>query len=208
MQKKYTYSSEIAKRCFDGKRIISTHMKRLVVSVAVLVVSVSGALLFTNFIGSSPPTAMMILSCSESVGQQGLGGEKVIGGGEGLALPGSGDPALLRSLRGADGQRYYVYKAFLAVSAATAPYATVSVVSPQSAKMYYGSPGVVGTLANNAQGRGLISASKSQVRLPVCGPNFTGFVGGIIVVKPTSVTFAVSSPHNKTKRVTISIGNS
>ena len=183
-------------------------MKRISISIAVLVVSVSGALLLINFIESSASTTMMILSCSDSVGQQGRGGEKVIGGVEGLALPGSGDPALLRSLRSADGQRYFVYKAFLAVSAATAPYATVSVVSPQSTKLYYGSPDVVGTLANSAQGRGLITASKSQVRLPVCGPNFTGFVGGIIVVKSTSVTFAVSSPHKKTKRVTVSIGNS
>jgi hypothetical protein len=183
-------------------------MKRVAISIATLVVSVSGALLLVNFVESSPPTTLMILRCSDSVGQQGRGGEKVIGGVEGLALPGSGDPALLRSLRNSDGQRYFVYKAFLAVSAATAPYATVSVVSPQSAKLYYGSSNVVGSLANSEQGRGLIAASKSQVRLPVCGPNFTGFVGGIIVVKPTSVTFAVSSLHKKTERVTVSIGNS
>jgi hypothetical protein len=183
-------------------------MKRIAILIAVLVVGVSGALLLINFIESSPSTTMMILSCSDSVGQQGRGGEKVIGGVEGLALPGSGDPSSLRSLRTADGQRYFVYKAFLAVSAASAPYATVSVVSPHSATLYYGSPGVVGALANNAKGRGLISASKSQVRLPVCGPNFTGFVGGIIVENPTSVTFAVSSPHKRTEQVTVSIGNS
>lgn len=183
-------------------------MKRKAILIAVLVVSVAGTLLVVNFLDSSPSTTMMILSCSESVGQQGRGGEVVIGGVEGLVLPGSGDPALLRSLRSADGQRYFVYKAFLAVSASTAPYATVSVVSPQSAKLYYGSPSVVGRLANTAQGRGLISASTSQVRLPVCGSDFTGFVGGIIVAKPTSITFAISTPHKKTVRVTVSIGNS
>lgn len=183
-------------------------MKRVAISIAILIVSISGAFLLINLIESSPSTTLMILSCSDSVGQQGRGEEKVIGGVEGLVLPGSGDPSLLRSLRSADGQRYFVYKAFLAVSAAAAPYATVSVVSPQSAKLYYGSPGIVGMLANNAQGRGLIMASKSEVRLPVCGPNFTGYVGGIIVVKPTLVTFAVTSPHQKTKRVTVSIGNS
>jgi hypothetical protein len=183
-------------------------MKRVAISIAILVFGVSAASLLINFIESSPPTTLMILRCSDSVGQQGRGGEKVIGGVEGLVLPGSGDPALLRSLRNANGQRYFVYKAFLAVSAATAPYATVSVVSPQSAKLFYGSASVVGSLANSARGRGLIAASTSQVRLPVCGPNFTGFVGGIIVVKPTSVTFAVSSPHKRTERVTVSIGNS
>jgi hypothetical protein len=93
------------------------------------------------------------------------------------------------------------------VSAAAAPNATVSVLRPQTARLYYGSPTDVGTLSNNDQGRGLIEASKSQIRLPVCGPDFTGFVGGIIVVKPTSVTFAVSSPHMPTERVTISVGN-
>ena len=131
----------------------------------------------------------------------------MVGGVEGLVLPGSGDPGGLRLLRSASGQRYFVYKAFLAVSAAMAPYATVSVVSPQSAKLFYGSPGVVGSLADSAMGRGLIAASKSQVHLPVCGANFTSYVGGIIVENPTSVTFAVSSPHRKTKLVIFSVGN-
>ena len=181
-------------------------MKRVALSLGVLIVSVSGALLLINFVDSSP--SMMILSCSDSVGQQGRGGEKVIGGVEGLVLPGSGDPSLLRSLRSTDGHRYFVYKAFLAVSAAATPYATVSIISPESAKLYYGKSDVVGRLANSAQGSGLITASKSQIRLPVCGPNFTGFVGGIIIVKPTSVTFAISSPHKTTERITVSIGNS
>jgi hypothetical protein len=192
----------------EAKRLFSTHVKRVGIPIAVLVFIVPGVFLLINFADSSPSTTAMILSCSDSVGQQGRGGEKVIGGVEGLVLPGSGDPAVLRSLRGADGHQYFVYKALLAVSEASAPYATVSVLRPQSAKMFYGSPSLVGTLASSAQGRGLISASKPQVRLPVCGPNFTGYVGGIIVVKPTSVTFAVSSPHKKTERVTVSIGNS
>ncbi|HUZ40085.1 MAG TPA: hypothetical protein VMU68_01640 [Acidimicrobiales bacterium] len=182
-------------------------MKRVAIVLAVLVVGVTGTLLITGFVESDSPHPIMILNCSDSVGQRGRGGEKVIGGVEGLVLPESGDPASLRSLRSADGNRYFVYKAFLAVSAGSAPYATVSVVRPRNAKLYYGSPGVVGTLATSAQGRGSISGSKPQVRLPVCGPNYTGFVGGIIVVKPTSVTFAVSSAHGKTERVTVSIGD-
>lgn len=182
-------------------------MKPPAILVAILIVSTSGVLLARDLLRSSPSTNLISLNCSESAGQQGRGGEKVIGGVEGLVLPGSGDPATLSTLRSASGQRYFVYKAFLAVSAAAAPYATVTIVRPQSARLYYGSSSVVGTLANSEQGRGLISASMSQVRLPVCGPSFTGFVGGIIVVKPTSVTFTVSSPHLKTERVTISVGN-
>jgi hypothetical protein len=181
-------------------------MKRFAL-VAVVAVIVSGVLLFVNLRNSSPSANVLALRCSESVGQQQRGGESVVGGVEGLVLPGSSDPASLRPLRSASGQRFFVYKAFLAVSALAGPNATVSIVRPQSARMYYGSPTQVGTLADREQGRGLIEASKSQVRLPVCGSDFTGFVGGIIVMKPTSVTFAVSSPNLKTERVTIDIGD-
>ena len=170
-------------------------------------VVIAGVSLTVVLRGPSPSNNVLTLRCSESVGQQGRGGERVVGGVEGLVLPGSGDPAALSPLRGADGQRYYVYKAFLAVSAAAAPNATVSILRPQSARLYYGSPTMVGTLADSEQGRGLIEASRSEVRLPVCGPDFTGFVGGIIVIKPTSVSLAVSSPHVRTERVTISVGN-
>ena len=38
-------------------------------------------------------SSLLSLSCSDSAGQQGQGGETVIGGVEGLVLPGSGDPA-------------------------------------------------------------------------------------------------------------------
>ncbi len=172
---------------------------------AILIVSASGVLLLLNFLETSPN--VLKLSCSDSPGQQGRGTEKVIGGVEGLVLPGSEDPAALTRLRSADGQRFFVYKAFLAVAASAAPYATVSILHPRSAKLFYGSPTVVATLADSAQGRGLIRASTSQIQLPVCGPDFTGFVGGIIVTKPTSVTLAVSSPHKRAERVTISVGN-
>lgn len=182
-------------------------MKRVVLLAAVLVVASLGAILFANSGRPSSAATSRTLRCSDSVGQQVRGGETVVGGVEGLVLPGSGDPALLLPLRSASGQRYFIYKAFLAVSANVAPYAKVAVVRPRSAKLYYGSSSVVGTLANRSHGRGLIAASTSRVRLPVCGPDFTGYVGGIIVVKPTSVTFAVSSPHEHTERVTVNIGN-
>lgn len=108
-----------------------------------------------------------------------------MGGVEGLVLPGSGDPAGLFPIQGAGGKRYFVYKAFLAVSSALASYATVSIISPTSAELYYGSPGRVGTLVSSGKGRALVAAARREVRLPVCGPNFTGYVGGIIVTAPT-----------------------
>lgn len=183
-------------------------MKRVALSVAVLVVVTSTTALSIAFRAPSPAaTSLRTLHCSDSVGQQGRGGETVVGGVEGLVLPDSGDPAALFPLRSADGQRYFVYKAFLAVSERVAPYATVTVVSPRSATLYYGRSSLVGALSTRRQGRGLIAASTSEIRLPVCGPNFTGYVGGIIVEKPTSVTFAVSSLHGTTERVTVMIGN-
>jgi len=151
-------------------------------------------------------SSTLTLHCADSTGHQGKDGETVVGGVEGLILPGSRDPSALSPVRGADGRHYFVYKAFLAVSSAVAPYATVSIVRPTSAKLFYGSATEVGDLSSNHHGRALVAASKRQVRLAVCGPNFTGYVGGIIVAKPTSVTFAVSSPHRMIKRVTISIG--
>jgi hypothetical protein len=181
-------------------------MKRVAAVATVLVVMSAGVILRVNVIGGSPLDNVITLRCSDSVGQQGRGGEKVVGGVEGLVLPGSGAASSLRPLRSASGQRYYVYKAFLAVSASAAPYATVSVVHP-NATLYYGAPSVVGKLANAKEGRELIAASRSQVRLPVCGKNFTGYVGGIIVAKPTSVTLSVSSPHQAMQRVTVFIGN-
>lgn len=49
-------------------------------------------------------------------------------------------------------------------------------------------------------------ASRSRVRLPVCGANYTGYVGGIIVDGPTWVIFSVSSPHEVAKRSRVSTG--
>ncbi len=182
-------------------------MKRTVIAMAILILGISCVVILIDNLDSHTSTSLIVLRCSDSVGQQGPGGERSVGGVEGLVMAGSKDPASLNSLRGRDGRRYYVYKAFLAVSASAAPYATVSILRPRSARLFYGPSSVVGTLASRSQGRGLIAASRSQVRLPVCGPRFTGFVGGIVIVRPTSVTFVVSSPHRQTEKVTVSVGN-
>jgi hypothetical protein len=58
----------------------------------------------------------------------------------GLVLAGSDDPAGLYPIRVSDGGRYFVYKAFLAVSASAAPFATISVIHPAAARLVYGSP--------------------------------------------------------------------
>ncbi len=151
---------------------------------------------------------MLILSCSESAGQQGRGHETLVGGVEGLALPGSADPGNLYPIRGSNGRRYFVYKTFLAVSSAAAPFATVSIVRPVTARLVYGASGAIGEMFGTASGQALVAASRSKVRLPVCGSRFTGFVGGIIVTQPTCVTFEVSSPRRKTETASAQIGPS
>lgn len=190
-------------------------MKRALIVAAVLVAAGVGALLWWNTDTTyrfGPPSAssgssnLIALDCADSAGQQTRDGERVVGGVEGLVLPGSGDPSALSPLRDVNGRRYFVYKAFLAVASNAAPYATVSIVSPRGARLYYGSAGEIGRLSSSHHGRALVAASRTHVRLEVCGAGFTGYVGGVIVEKPTMVTFAVSSPHRATQRVSISVG--
>jgi hypothetical protein len=151
-------------------------------------------------------SSLIALSCADSAGQQGADHEVVIGGVEGLVLPGSDDPAGLYPIRASDGRHYFVYKAFLAVSASAAPYATVSISRPAAARLVYGSPSRIGELMSSSSGQALVAASRARVRLPVCGPRFTGFVGGIIVPGPSCVTFEVSSPSARTATVSVPIG--
>jgi hypothetical protein len=128
----------------------------------------------------------------------------VTGGVEGLILPGSDDPAGLYPIGAAT--HYFIYKAFLAVSASAAPFATVTITHPASARLVYGSPSRIGTLFSSRSGQALLTASRTKVRLPVCGPRFTGFTGGIIVTSPACVTFEVSSPSVRAATVTVPIG--
>jgi hypothetical protein len=147
-----------------------------------------------------------VLTCADSAGQQSEGQETVVGGVEGLVLPGSDDPVGLSPIRAGDGRRYFVYKAFLAVSASASPYVTVSIAHPASARLVYGSSSRIGDLMSASSGQALVAASRARVRLPVCGPRFTGFVGGIVVPGPACVTFEVSSPPAKAATVSVPIG--
>jgi len=152
-------------------------------------------------------SSLLSLSCSDSAGQQGTDHETVIGGVEGLALPGSGDPAGLHPIgTTTNGKRYFIYKAFLAVSPSAAPFATVSVIRPAGTRLVYGSPSRIGELFSTRSGQALLAASRNTVRLPVCGPRFTGFTGGIIVTGPACVTFQVSSPRAREATLTVPIG--
>jgi hypothetical protein len=133
------------------------------------------------------PSSVLALSCADSVGQQGQHGETVVGGVEGLVIPGSADPASLSPLV-VDGKEFLAYKTFLAVSASDAPYATVSIVSPRSARLYYG------------------AIVARQLRFPVCGPRFSGYPGGVLLDAPSHVTFEVTAPNRMSARVEIAVG--
>lgn len=138
------------------------------------------------------------LTCADSAGQQGPYGE-IVNGVDGLILAGSGDRGSLTPFLGPGGKQYYVYKVFLAVSSSDAPYATVSIISPASARLYYGRP-----LGLN---QALVLASKRTVRLPVCGARFSGYPGGVVLDAPSRVSFQVTTPRRHTARVEISIGD-
>jgi hypothetical protein len=156
---------------------------------------------------SQVTSSPLSLSCSDSVGQQGQDHETVIGGVEGLVLPDSANPDGLYPIGAASGgNRYFIYKAFLAVSASAAPFATVSITRPASARLIYGSSSRIGALFGTRSGQPLLAASRRTVRLPVCGPRFTGFVGGIIVAGPSCVTIEVSSASERAATVTVPIG--
>lgn len=160
-----------------------------------------------HFVPGPAASSLLSLSCSESAGQQGRDHETVIGGVEGLVLPGSDDPAGLYPIgRASGGKRYFIYKTFLAVSASAAPFATVSITRPASARLVYGSPSRIGELFSARSGQALVAASRRKVRLPVCGPRFTGFTGGVIVTGPACVTFLVFAPSARAATVTVPIG--
>jgi len=188
-------------------------VKRIaVVVVALLVIGAAVGLALVRLGRSAPSgsgglaSTTIVLTCPDSAGQQGRNGETVVGGVEGLVLPGSGNPASLTAWRGTNGRRYYFYKVFLAVSKSSSPFATVSIVRPTSARMVYG-PAIAASSTGPARVTSLVAASRSQIRMPVCGPRFTGFAGAIVVLKPSNVTFSVSSPGRKTQRVTVPLGN-
>ncbi len=193
----------MARRRGDAASTLQSVSRRwsnaLALAFSVVVASWIGS---SDVAGSAPPapralSETIVLTCADSVGQQGRHGEYVVGGVEGLRLKSSSSAASLTRVQGARGKTYYVIKDFLAVSASAAPYATVTIVRPATARLFYGPPVTAATM---------LKVSKRAVRLPVCGPDFTGYVGGIVVTRPTTVTFAVRSPHGVTRLVTAPFG--
>lgn len=182
-------------------------MKRLFVIGALTIAGISsGVSLSSNSSRAATSrfwsqSTMIKLSCSDSAGQQGRGNLPIVGGVTGLLLPNSADPAGLYPIGSWNGEHYFSYKAFLAVSRVDSPYATVAIIKPrEGARLLYGGTRRV------VSDRALIAASRTAARLPVCGARYTGYVGGIILTGPAWVTFSVSSPRHRTETVRVPIG--
>ena len=144
--------------------------------------------------GVSPPrtfqASTVVLTCHNSAGQQAEDGPpaRVVNGVDGFI----GDPNAYDTLpvQHLHGYRYLVLKTALSVAPDAGPYRTVSVVTPASARLSYGSS--------------ILKASGS-VRLPACGRRYALYVGGILVRQPACVTIAVTGPYGESTTVSVPV---
>jgi hypothetical protein len=145
--------------------------------------------------GASPPRTFhadttVLLTCHDSAGQQGrdTSPARLVHGVDGFIGDTNAYDAL--PVQHLDGHRYLAWKTALSVAPDAGPYRTVSVVTPASARLSYGSG---------------ISASSRSVRLPSCGHRFALYVGGILVMHPACVTLAVTGPAGKPTTVAVPV---
>lgn len=132
----------------------------------------------------------VLLTCHDSAGQQGrdTSPARLVHGVDGFI----GDANAYDSLpvQHLDGHRYLAWKTALSVAPDAGPYRTVSVVTPTSARLSYGS--------------GIVAPSRS-VRLPACGHRYALYLGGILVRHPACVTLAVNGPSGKPITVSVPV---
>lgn len=141
----------------------------------------------------------IVLSCADSAGPQGRDVTlPVTDGVQGLA--GRADPAELVPVTG----HWQIGKAFLAVAPDAAPYRTVSIVRPATARLFYADPQTWGTITN----AGRVARARTSVRLPACGRDYSGYTGGILVQAASCVTVSISAPGGKPAVLTIPVGMS
>jgi hypothetical protein len=50
-----------------------------------------------------------------------------------------------------------------------------------------------------------IGVAPRQIEMPVCGKQYTGYTGGILITHPACVTLAVSGPGSKVATVTVPV---
>jgi hypothetical protein len=129
------------------------------------------------------------LTCHDSAGQQGEDGppSRLVNGVDGFI----GDPNAYDTLpvQHLNGYRYLAWKTALSV-APDAGYRIVSVVTPTSARLSYGSS---------------ISKASRSVRLPACGRRYALYVGGILIRHPACVTIVITGPDGKSATVSVPV---
>jgi hypothetical protein len=132
-----------------------------------------------------------VLTCRDSPGQQGIdtAPATLVNGVDGFI----GDTNAYDTLPTwgkIDGHRYLAWKTGLAVAPDARPFRTVSVVSPASARLVYGSH---------------VSAPSRAVRFPACGRRYTFYAGDILVTDRACVTLAVAGPAGAEATVVVPV---
>ena len=143
------------------------------------------------------------LSCHDAAGQQPADPQaRPVNGVESFALHGDTNTNDdLPAWTSRDGHRYLIWKVFLAVATSARPYRIVTVTSPATARLVYASPAHWGAVSDTKT----IGAAPRQIQLPVCGKQYTGYTGGILITHPACVTLAVSGPAIKAVTVTVPV---
>ncbi len=132
----------------------------------------------------------VLLTCRDSAGQQGRDGSpaRLVNGVDGFI--GDPNPYDVLPAQQLGGHRYLAWKTALSVAPDARPYRTISVVTPASARLSYGSS---------------ISKASRSVRLPACGQRYALYVGGILVAHPACVIIAVTGPSGESARVSVPV---
>ena len=155
--------------------------------------AVAAVVLPLTMIGSPPAApfkagSSSLVTCRDSVGQQvkDAAPARLVNGVDGFIGDANAYEAVPVWQLG--GRRYQILESDLAVASNARPYRTVSVVSPASARLVYGS----------------VAPSRS-VRLASCSRRYTLYIGGILVRHPACVTLAVTGPAGNPVMVAVAV---
>ena len=132
--------------------------------------------------------AKILLTCRDSAGQQDRGAPpaQLVNGVDGFI--GDTNPYDTLPVEHLSGQRYLALKSDLSVASDARPYRIVSVLSPASARLAYGS-----------------AAPSRSVRLPACGHRYALYIGGILVRHPACVILTVAGPAGRLATVVVAV---
>jgi hypothetical protein len=102
------------------------------------------------------------------------------------------------------GRHYRLLKAYVYVLRKPPTRVTVTVVSPQSVRLYYPSGSVWDAGPTPAQ---IVRGAAASVRFSAC-PGPTGYVGGFLIEKPVCLTLRIGEPGRKARVVHVAMAPS